>query len=58
MSQKNLAASLGASRESINKQLGAWQNEGLIKKGRGFIILNQPNELARLVEEHRLRIPR
>ncbi len=58
MSQKDLAASLGASRESINKQLGAWQNEGLIKKGRGFIILNQPRELARIIEEQRPRIPR
>ena len=58
MSQKNLAASLGASRESINKQLGAWQNEGLIKKGRGFIILNQPRELVRIIEGQRPRIPR
>ncbi len=58
MSQKDLAASLGASRESINKQLGAWQNEGLIKKGRGFIILNQHRELARIIEEPRPRIPR
>lgn len=50
MSQGNLGALLGASRESVNKQLGAWQNEGLIRMGRGFLILRQPEDLARIVE--------
>ncbi len=50
MSQKNLGALLGASRESVNKQLHAWQNGGLIKMGRGFIILRRPEELARLID--------
>ena len=58
MSQKNFAAWLGASRESVNRQLSAWQDDGLIRKGRGFIILNQPRELARIVEEQRPGIPR
>ncbi len=58
MSQKDFAAWLGASRESVNRQLSAWQDDGLIRKGRGFIILNQPRELERIVEEHRPRIPR
>ncbi len=50
MSQKNFGAMLGASRESINKQLGAWRREGLIKKGRGFIILTRPAELSCIVD--------
>ncbi len=50
MSQRNLGALLGASRESVNKQLGAWQNEGLIRMGRGFLVLRRPDELARLID--------
>ena len=50
LSQKNLGALLGASRESVNKQLRAWQSEGLIRMGRGHIILNQPQDLALLIE--------
>lgn len=50
MSQKTVGALLSASRESVNKQLAAWQSEGLIKMGRGFIVLTQPEELARIVE--------
>ncbi len=50
MSQRNLGALLGASRESVNKQLGAWQNEGLIRMGRGFLVLRRPEELARLID--------
>ncbi len=50
ISQKDFGALLGASRESVNKQLRAWQSEGLIKLGRGFIILRQPDALACVVE--------
>ena len=50
MSQKNFGAMLGASRESINKQLSAWRKEGLVKRGRGFIILMQPEELSRIID--------
>lgn len=50
MSQKTVGALLGASRESVNKQLAAWQSEGLIKIARGSIVLTQPEELARIVE--------
>lgn len=49
MSQKDFGGLLGASRESVNKQLGAWQDEGLIIMGRGFIVLTQPKELARMI---------
>ena len=50
MSQKTVGALLGASRESVNKQLAAWQSEGLIKMRRGFIVLARPQELACIVE--------
>lgn len=49
LSQKDFGGLLGASRESVNKQLGAWQDEGLIIMGRGFIILTEPKELARII---------
>ncbi len=50
MSQRNLGALLGASRESVNKQLAAWRNEGLIDMRRGFVVITRPQELARLIE--------
>lgn len=50
ISQKDFGALLGASRESVNKQFQAWQSEGLIKLGRGFIILRRPDMLACVVE--------
>ena len=49
MSQKDFGGLLGASRESVNKQLAAWQDEGLIKVGRGVIILTELKELARMI---------
>jgi CRP-like cAMP-binding protein len=38
MSQSNFGAMLGASRETINKQLKAWQDEEVIVTGRGYVI--------------------
>jgi len=39
LSQRELGAMIGLSRESINKQLGHWQQEGLVKLGEGGIAL-------------------
>lgn len=50
MSQRSLGALLGASRESVNKLLRAWQNEGLIEMGRGFLVINRPQELAHIID--------
>jgi len=47
MSQSAFGAMLGASRETINKQLKAWQNEGLIITGRRFVVLVDVDRLAR-----------
>ncbi len=50
MTQKNFGSLLGASRESVNKQLHAWQSEGLLTIGRGFVVLARPEDLSRVVE--------
>ncbi|NQU70566.1 MAG: Crp/Fnr family transcriptional regulator [Rhodospirillales bacterium] len=49
MSQRSFGAMLGASRETINKQLKAWQDEGLILTGRGYVVLIDQRRLARNV---------
>ncbi len=49
MSQRSFGAMLGASRETINKQLKAWQDEGLVLTGRGYVVLIDPKRLARNV---------
>ena len=50
MSQKNFGGLMGASRESVNKQLHAWQSEGLLTMGRGHVVLARPEDLARVVD--------
>ena len=50
MSQKNFGGLLGASRESVNKQLHAWQSDGLLTIGRGFVVLARPEDLARVID--------
>ncbi len=46
MSQENLGAMLGATRESINKELRHWQNAGVLRQDRGFITVLEPERLA------------
>jgi CRP-like cAMP-binding protein len=50
MSQKIFGGLMGASRESVNKQLHAWQAEGLLTMGRGHVVLVRPEDLARVVD--------
>ena len=45
-SQRNLGAMLGASRETVNRQLHAWQDDGLIRLGRGYVMITRPDALA------------
>jgi biotin operon repressor len=49
MSQSAFGAMLGASRETINKQLKSWQDEGLIITGRRTVVLVDVDRLARSV---------
>ena len=46
MSQENLGAMLGATRESINKELRRWQKGGVLRQDRGFITVLKPERLA------------
>jgi len=50
MSQKIFRGLMGASRESVNKQLHAWQAEGLLTMGREHVVLVRPEDLARVVD--------
>ena len=48
--QGELAAMLGTSRESINRQLSAWQRGGLLRLGQGSIVIEDAPALQRIVE--------
>jgi CRP/FNR family cyclic AMP-dependent transcriptional regulator len=51
ISQKTFASLLGTSRETLNKQLHAWQLEGLIALEPGAVVILQPEALLRFAEE-------
>jgi CRP-like cAMP-binding protein len=48
LSQYELGTLANASRESVNKQLKAWEAEGLIETGRGWILVRDRQALALL----------
>lgn len=48
VSQENLAGFVGATRESVNRQLQVWKRAGLIALGRGRILIRDADGLARL----------
>jgi CRP/FNR family transcriptional regulator, cyclic AMP receptor protein len=50
LSQRELGQMIGLSRESINKQLSAWQREGFVRVEEGTITLLDPDELRRVIE--------
>lgn len=45
LSQQELGTMVGTSRESVNKQMRAWEAEGLVKSERSIITLLKPEEL-------------
>ena len=51
LSQRDLSTLVASSRESVNKQLGAWREDGVIAMEDGFIVLRRRAELEALVEE-------
>jgi CRP/FNR family transcriptional regulator, cyclic AMP receptor protein len=51
LSQKDLGNLIGASRESVNKQLRAWQEGGLIATREAYITLLRPQQLEVLGQE-------
>lgn len=48
--QGELAAMMGTSRESINRQLSTWQRNGLLKLGPGAIVIEDAAALQRLID--------
>jgi len=49
LSQRDLSTLVASSRESVNKQLRIWRDEGLMTLEDGYMILCRPNELQRVV---------
>ena len=45
LSQQELGNLMGTTRESVNKQIGAWREEGLISVDKGFITIQQMDTL-------------
>jgi len=50
LSQNDIGKMSGASRESVNKQMRIWEEEGLIRFDKGYITINRKDELEALVE--------
>jgi CRP/FNR family cyclic AMP-dependent transcriptional regulator len=48
LSQEEWGDLVGAPRASINKQVRAWREEGLISMDRGYIVIHRPEELEKL----------
>jgi CRP-like cAMP-binding protein len=48
LSQEEWGDLVGATRESINKQLRAWSQEGIIEVDKGFVLIRQPERLEKL----------
>jgi CRP/FNR family cyclic AMP-dependent transcriptional regulator len=50
LSQRDLSNLVASSRESVNKQLRAWRETGVVDMADGFIVLRGAGELTRLTE--------
>lgn len=46
LSQHELADSIGASREALNKVIGEWKRDGLLEWSRGYVVIKDPAKLA------------
>ena len=49
LSQRDLATLVASSRESVNKQLRAWQKLGVLDMDGGHIVLREPDRLHRML---------
>lgn len=47
--QSELAASIGTSREAVNRQFAAWKQQGLIEAGRRYVVVRDPVGLSMAV---------
>ncbi len=48
LSHTDLGRFVGSSRETVNKQMRAWEEEGIVARESGRIVLNKPNVLKRI----------
>ncbi|MGH6921488.1 MAG: Crp/Fnr family transcriptional regulator [Geminicoccaceae bacterium] len=51
LSQRELGGIVGLARENVNRQLRAWQHEGLIRTDQGHIIIDDMEGLQAIAEE-------
>jgi CRP/FNR family transcriptional regulator, cyclic AMP receptor protein len=49
LSQHELADSIGASREALNKVIADWKRAGLLEWGRGYVVVRDPALLAQKI---------
>jgi CRP/FNR family cyclic AMP-dependent transcriptional regulator len=49
LSQRDLSTLVASSRESVNKQLRIWREEGVVTLDDGYLVLRRPTMLAELV---------
>ena len=54
LSQEELGQSIGAARESVNKQLHDWKSQGLIDFGRGYVLVHDMKTLRAAALRHNL----
>ena len=52
--QQDLADLVGTTRESVNKQLRAWQAEGIVELGRARVVLKRPDALEAVTQSFEL----
>ena len=45
LSQRDLATSIGATREALNRLMKGWKESGFIDYGRGFVVITNPQAL-------------
>jgi CRP/FNR family transcriptional regulator, cyclic AMP receptor protein len=50
LSQRDISTLVASSRESVNKQLRAWRETGVVDVESGYIVLRRPEQLKLLVE--------
>jgi CRP-like cAMP-binding protein len=50
LSQADLSSLIAATRESVNKQLRSWREQGILDEEDGYIIVRQPDALRALVD--------
>ncbi|OIP12582.1 MAG: hypothetical protein AUK53_07410 [Betaproteobacteria bacterium CG2_30_59_46] len=56
LSQEELGNLVGASRESINKQMRIWEDDDIIRTERGYIHILQPTYLEQTVNKYALQL--